>query len=143
MPRGRFWMNRMMNTRIAILAQHRAGKGLKEFIGDAERERADQRAPQVSDAAEHHDHERVDDVALPQVGRDVVDLRERNAGQAGNAGAEAEGERVDARGADADGGSHARFCVTARISRPSRVKRSMASSATKTMAVNRMIHMRL
>jgi hypothetical protein len=36
-----------------------------------------------------------------------------------------------------------RFCVTARISSPSRVKRSTTSNATKTASVNTMIHMRL
>ena len=33
----------------------------------------------------------------------------------------------------------ARFCVTARISRPSRVRRSMPSKATKTASVKQMI----
>ena len=106
MPRGRFWMNRMMKHQDGDLAEHRAGKRLEEFVGDAERERADQRAPQIADAAEHHDHERVDDVALPEIGRDVVDLRQCHAGDAGDAGAEPEGERVDARGADAHGRRH-------------------------------------
>ena len=59
--------------------------------------RADQRAPQIADAAEHHDQEAVDDVALAEVGGDVVDLRQRHAGDAGDAGAEPEGQRVDAR----------------------------------------------
>ena len=59
-------------------------------------ERADQRAPQIADAAEHHDHEAVDDVALAEIGADIVDLRQRHAGDAGDAGAEPEGQRVDA-----------------------------------------------
>ncbi len=101
MPRGRFWMNRMMQHQDGDLAEHRAGEGFEELVGDAEGEGADQRAPQISDAAEHHHHERVDDVALPEVRRHVVDLRQRDAGHAGDAGAEPEGERVDARGADA------------------------------------------
>jgi len=37
----------------------------------------------------------------------------------------------------------ARFCVTARISRPGLVKRSMPSSATNTASVKQMIHSRL
>ena len=36
-----------------------------------------------------------------------------------------------------------RFCVTARISSPSRVKRNSPSSATNTASVNTMIHIRL
>ena len=101
MPRGRFWMNRMMSTRMAILPSTAPAKRLKELVGDAEHERADQRAPQIADAAEHHDHEAVDDVALAEIGADIVDLRQRDAGDAGDAGAEPESKRVDARGADA------------------------------------------
>ena len=57
MPRGRFWMNRMMKHQDGDLAEHGAGEGLEELVGDAEREGADQRAPQIADAAEHHHHE--------------------------------------------------------------------------------------
>ncbi len=89
------------------LAQHRTGIGLEELVGDAERQSADQRAPEIADTAEDHDHEAVDDVALAEIGRDVVDLAERHAGHAGNARAETEGERIDPRGADAHGGCHA------------------------------------
>ena len=64
------------------LAQHGAGIGLEEFIGDAERESADQGAPEISDAAEHHDHETIDDIALAEIGADIVDLRQRHAGDA-------------------------------------------------------------
>ena len=83
------------------LAEHGAGIGLEELVGDAEREGADQRAPQIPDAAEHHHHEAVDDVALAEIGADIVDLRQRDAGDAGDARAEPEGEGVDAAGADA------------------------------------------
>src|SRR3954451_667386 len=57
------------------LAEHGTRDRLQKFIGDAERERADQGAPEIADAAEHHDHEGVDDVALAEIGADVVDLR--------------------------------------------------------------------
>src|ERR1700733_7997828 len=46
------------------LAQHGAGIGFEELVDDAQRGGADQGAEQISDAAEHHNHERVDDVAL-------------------------------------------------------------------------------
>src|SRR4051812_16130222 len=46
------------------LAEHGAGIRLEELVQDAERQRADQRAPKIADAAEHHHHETVDDVAL-------------------------------------------------------------------------------
>src|SRR6266478_690528 len=72
------------------LAQHRAGIGFEELVDDAERGGADQRAEQVTDAAEHHDHEGVDDVTLAEIGADIVDLAERHAGQAGDARAQAE-----------------------------------------------------
>src|SRR5438270_5210469 len=61
------------------LAEHGAGERLEKLVGDTERERGNKRAPQVSDAAEHHDEERVDDVALPEIGADIVDLRQRHA----------------------------------------------------------------
>src|SRR6266849_5998298 len=72
----------------ADLAEHGARERLEELVGDAEREGADQRAPQVSDAAEHHHHEAVDDVALAEIGTHIVDLRQRHPGDAGDAGAE-------------------------------------------------------
>ena len=40
------------------------------------------------DAAQHHHHERVDDVVLAEVGADVADLRERAAGEARDARAQ-------------------------------------------------------
>src|ERR1700694_5105712 len=46
------------------LAQHGAGIGFEELVDDAERRRAQKRAEQIADAAEHHDHEGVDDIAL-------------------------------------------------------------------------------
>src|SRR5215469_8602321 len=54
------------------LAQHGASIGFEELVDDAERRGAEQRAEEVSDAAEHHDHERVDDIALAEVGTDIV-----------------------------------------------------------------------
>src|SRR5688572_6704261 len=56
------------------LAEHRAGVGLEELVGDPEREGGGEGAPEVAGAAEHNDEERVDDVALPEVRRHVVDL---------------------------------------------------------------------
>src|SRR5262245_30788092 len=50
------------------LAQHRAGEGLEEFVDDTERHGADQRTEQVADAAEHHDHETVDDIDGAKIG---------------------------------------------------------------------------
>src|ERR1700734_1800711 len=55
------------------LAEYRAGHRFEEFVGDAEGEGADQRAPQIADAAEHHHHEGVDDIALAEIGADIVD----------------------------------------------------------------------
>ena len=91
-----------------------------------------QRAPEIADAAEHHDHEAVDDVALAEIGRDVVDLRQRHAGDAGDAGPEREGHGIDPAGADAHRAAMRRFCVTARICRPSGV----ALSSTRSSATN-------
>ena len=96
----------MMNTRIAILPSTAPANGSRNLLAMPSVKRGDQRAPEIADAAEHHDQEAVDDVALPEIGADVVDLRQRDAGDAGDAGAEPEGERIDARGADAHRGRH-------------------------------------
>ena len=63
------------------LGQHCARKWFHELVGDPERESRNKRAPEVSDAAEHHDHEAVYDVGLTEVRRHVVDLRQRDARQ--------------------------------------------------------------
>src|SRR5919201_822042 len=78
------------------LRQYRARIGLEELVGNAEGEGADERAPQIANAAKHHDHERIDDVALAEIGADIVNLRKRDAGEARNPGAQPEGECVDA-----------------------------------------------
>ena len=89
------------------LALDRADQRLEQLVGEADHQRAKRRAPQVADAAEHDDHEAVDDVALAEIGRDVVDLRKRDPGDPGNAGAEPEGQHVDPRGRDAHRRRHA------------------------------------
>src|SRR5689334_16086876 len=88
------------------LAENGAGKGLEELVGDAEGERCDERSPQIADAAEDNDHEAVDDIGLPEIRADIIDLAERDAGNAGNAGAQAESEGIDTGGADAHGARH-------------------------------------
>src|SRR5664279_26468 len=45
------------------LAEHRTGHRFQELVGNAERKGANQRAPQIADATEHHHHEGVDDIA--------------------------------------------------------------------------------
>ena len=89
------------------LGEHRASIGLKELVRDAERQRAGKRPPEIADAAEHDDHEAVDDVALAEVRRHVVDLRKRYARHAGDSGAEREGEGVDPGRADSHRRGHA------------------------------------
>src|SRR5664280_652337 len=79
------------------LREHGPGHAFEELVEHAEAERRDDGASQLADAAHHDDEERVDDVALPEVGPDVADLGERATGETGDAGAEGEGDRVDAR----------------------------------------------
>src|SRR5580658_6381277 len=59
------------------LRQHRARIRLEELIDDAERVAAQFSAPQITDATEHHHHERVDDIALAEVRADVGELAQR------------------------------------------------------------------
>src|SRR5687768_11822577 len=84
------------------LGEHGAGPGFQELVREAEHERGVDRAGELADAAEDDDQERMDDVALAEVRPDISHLRERAAGEAGDAGAEAEGPGVDARGGYAD-----------------------------------------
>ena len=72
------------------LAQHRARDRLEQLVDHAQAQRRRDRAGELADAAEHHDHERVDDVALPELRADVAELRERDAAQTRDARAEAE-----------------------------------------------------
>ena len=125
-------MKRMMKHEDDDLAEHRAGIGLEELVGDAERQRADQRAPEIADAAEHHDHEAVDDVALAEIGRDVVDLAERHAGDAGDARAERRRSCASTHGVRMPiDEAMRRFCVTARICRPQRRAVQHAAAARR------------
>src|SRR5690606_11745479 len=85
------------------LAEYRADRRFEELVENAERQRADQRSPKIADAAEHHHHEAVDNVALAKVWRHIVDLRECHTSDAGNAGTKREGESINPGGADAHG----------------------------------------
>jgi hypothetical protein len=66
-PRGRLLDEQDDEHQHEDLGQHGTGIGFEELVRDTERQRANQRAPEVSNAAEDHDHETVDDVALPEV----------------------------------------------------------------------------
>src|ERR1700728_1761503 len=110
------------------LAKHRARIGLDELVGDTENEGADQRAPKIADAAEHNHHEAVDDVALTEIGADIVDLRQRHSGHAGNARAQAECESIDAAGADAHRSRHGAIL---RHGAPIKVEMRVADRGTK------------
>ena len=139
-PRGRFWMKRMMKTRIRILPSTAPATGLEELVRDAEREGRRERPPEVPRAAEHHHEERVDDVALPEVRRDVVDLAERHAREPGDPRARA--RRSARRPAPVRmpiSAAIARFCVTARICSPSGVRLSSVSRPAKTTSAKMMM----
>src|SRR5204863_9083608 len=54
------------------LREHRARPRLEELVGDAEAQRRVHGAGEQADAAQHDDHERIDDVALAEIGADVA-----------------------------------------------------------------------
>ena len=108
MPCGRFWMKTMMNTSTAIFASTAPCHASSNLLAKPRPSAAYTVPASWPDAAEHHHHEGVDDVALAEVGPDVADLRERAAGEAGDAGAEAERPHVDARGRHADAATPSR-----------------------------------
>ena len=103
-PCGRFWMKAMISTRMKILVSTAPMYGSEQLHRHTQAHRRVDRAGELPDAAQHHDHEGIDDVALPQVRTDVADLRKRNAGQPGDSRTQAEGEQVHAAG----GNAHAR-----------------------------------
>src|SRR5712671_373228 len=88
------------------LGEHGALPGFEQLVGEAQPQGRVDRACELPHAAENHHHEGIDDVGLPEIGADIADLRQRAAGQAGNARAQAEGQGIDARGGHADAGSH-------------------------------------
>src|SRR4030095_10353464 len=61
------------------LGEDRALPRLEELVRNPEAKRRIHGARELADTAQHHDHERVDDVALSEVRTHVPDLRERAA----------------------------------------------------------------
>ena len=96
-----------MKTRTAIFASTAPATPSSSLLRTPRPSAGDDGAGELADAADDDDEERVDDVALAEVGADVADLRERDAAEAGDAGAEREREHVDLRGVDADARRHA------------------------------------
>ena len=134
----------MMKTSTSDLGEHRALPGFEELVDDAEPERRVHGARELTDAAEHDDHERVDDVALAEVGTDVADLRQRAAGEPGDARPRGRTPRCrPAPSARRRSAAIARFCVTPRTKRPSRVRVSSSAIPARTAAANAMMTMRL
>src|SRR5205809_3342773 len=87
--------------------QYRALPCLQELVDNAKTERRVDSARQLSDAAQHDHHERIDDIALTEVRTHVADLRQRASGETGDARAESKRKHVDAYGRDAERASHA------------------------------------
>src|SRR5579864_334726 len=63
------------------LREHGAPERLDRLADEAEPKAADHRPGQLPDAAQHHGHERIDDVALPEIRADIADLRQRTAAE--------------------------------------------------------------
>ena len=118
MPRGRFWMKRMIRTRNRNLAKNRAGKRLQELVRHAEDHGAEHGTPKITDAAKHDNHEGIDDVVLAEVRADIVDLREGYACKARDSDPSPNVRASTRDVAMPMAAAMRRFCVTARISRP-------------------------
>jgi hypothetical protein len=73
----------------------------------------------------------------------LVDLGQRHAGDPGDAGAEAEGQRVDPGRAHAHGPRHGPVLGDGAHLQPERVRFSTSSSATKTSSAKTRIQSRL
>src|SRR5436309_1993474 len=75
--------------------QNGARERFEKLVGDPKRQSANQGSPKIADTAKYDHHERVDDVALSEIRTDIVDLRQRDTGDAGDPGSKSEGECVD------------------------------------------------
>ena len=76
-PEGFLWMKMTMKTSTTILASTAPATPSSSLLRTPRPSAGDDRAGELADAAEDDDQERVDDVALAEVGADVADLRER------------------------------------------------------------------
>ncbi len=76
-------------------------KRLDIFAQEPQPRTAENHAQKVPDSTHHHNHERLDNVFLPDIGIEFVVERDDDASQTGQAGAERESEAVDAAGTDA------------------------------------------
>jgi len=103
------------------LAQHRAGIGLEKLVGDAQRHGADQRAPKIADTSEHHHQEAVDDIALAEVGETLSICDSATPARPAMPDPSAKVKASILPVLIAIELAMRRFCVTARICRPSSV----------------------
>src|SRR5690606_32579268 len=67
------------------LGQYGASPAFEELVKNAQAQRGIHGASQLAHSAQHHDHERIHDVALAQIRPYVADLAECATGQARNA----------------------------------------------------------
>src|SRR5438105_4887551 len=67
------------------LGEHRARPGLEKFVDNAKAHRCIHGAGELAHTAQHDHHERIDDIALPEVGADIADLRQRATREPGDA----------------------------------------------------------
>ena len=117
-PCGRTCRKTTMITNTITFASDAVVAVLDERVQDAERERGDHGALELAEAADDDDEEGVDDVALPERRAGRPDQGQRDTGDAGQAGADEEGDAVDARVEMPLVSARSRFCTTARIRRP-------------------------
>ena len=118
-PGGRHCRKAMTMTKTSTFAIEAGVPYSRKVLSPPIEKAAHDRADQLPDAAEDDDHEGIDDVVGAERRADGAEQRQRAAGDAGQAGAEREGRRVDD-AASARRGTPAisRFCMTARMRRP-------------------------
>lgn len=101
-------MNNTMSTSTTIFARTAPQNGSIALLMSLQPETADHRARQLTDTAQHHRHERIDDVSsLPEVRPDIADLRQRAAAESRDARAERKCIRIDPGRFNADTRGHA------------------------------------
>lgn len=105
-PLGTFLDKQDNQDQNQDLTQHGSHLRFKDFVKDAKTKRRRHAARQLTNAAEHHHEEGVDNVATAQLGPDVTELRQRDAAQPRDPRTEAKRQHIDPSGRHAAAGRH-------------------------------------
>ena len=105
-----------------------------------EHQRAEERAPERAEPADHHHDERLDDDVDVHAGHDAAHRRDQRAAEAGEERAGHERQRVELSDVGAERGEHLAVVAAARIMRPVPVRLSSSQHAIAIAGPSRMMN---